>query len=808
MVQSRFLKKKIVQFLAISICSGMLVHSQNMSLERKVKPAFKDYFGLPRASIFLHMNRSSYVKGEEIWFKGYLYNRLKSTPLKEPLNLYVGIYDSDGKQIKKELFLSENGISRGQIMVDSTFSDGLYYIKATTSWMRNFKEDDSYVQQFKVIEGAEPFVENSEGAMDIQFLPEGGHLISGVQATVGVKVLNELGYGVNGVAGTIKNKFGDSISSFRTNRFGLAKFDFVPDLEDRYMAYLNEIDGKKLRLSLPPVEEKGIGMSIKRISSERIMILLGTNHVTRSALINKPFSLLLHRDGLLKNVPVDFPPNEYYVSYILDAQEMHKGMNIITLIDNWGNPIAERLVFNFNGLELGGLSTSLKVLEKDSVQLSLFKNKKLDSLQFLSASILPSGTQAYQHKKNIISTFLLSPYIRGFIEYPSYYFAEVSKDKEKDLDLLLLTQGWSRFNWENIYSNPPVKNYDFKTGVDLYGKLNFKLPRNHELMLYPGDRTKPKMIELEPDSENFDLSNYYLEKGTELQMTVFTPNGRLSRPNLYIRVEDGLTTDQIYNIRRENYPMNYREDIGGYSLKNFILPKNTIELKEVVVTEKKEKRYPTSPQIMESKLTKVTKETEGNYPQLLDLIRSSGFNIWEMPNTGYDRIRITSKRPTALSLQPPSPRLYVDDIPYSDFNILQDFSTTTIESYFIDRSGNGEPGAAGGVIRVYTRKNGDLGADGLYESEPDPNFFVYTLQAGFSPVKEFYVPKYRSFSDDSFSDLGTIHWESNIVMDNNGKASFKFNSLGWGELKVFIEGMGSDGTLFSTSKTIQLGPNQ
>jgi hypothetical protein len=802
-----FLRKSLFILFVTIVGYSTSMHAQNMSVENKVKPAFKDYFGLPRASVFLHLNKSAYVKGEEIWFKGYLYNRLKSTPFQEPLNLYVGIYDSNGNQIKKELFISENGISRGQIRIDSTFTSGQYFIKATTSWMRNFKEDDSYVQQFKVIEGAESVAENGKGDIDVQFLPEGGHLIEDVHATVGVKILNEYGYGEKDIEGQIRNKFGDSIASFKTNRFGLAKFDLLPKRSMRYTAYVKNGDGNEERILLPGNMEKGIGMSIKRISSDRIMILLGTNSVTRNEIGNKSYSLLIHRDGLLKNMEVNFPPNQHYVSYILDNSELHKGMNIITLIDNRGNPVAERLIFNSNGFEHGKLRTSLKILEKDSIQLTLFNNKNLDSLQFLSASILPLGTQAYEHKKNIISSFLLSPYIRGFIEHPSYYFTEISKEKENALDLLLLTQGWSRFDWKNIYDNPPVKTYDFRTGIDLYGKLNFKLPKNHELMLYPGDIMEPKKIDLKKDQDYFKLEDYYFEKGTELKMTVIDANGRLSRPNLYMRINNGVSADKVYNTRRENHKMEHIGGIGRYSLKDFILPKNTIELEEVVVTEKKEKRRFTSPIIDESRLTQVTKETIGNYPQLLDLIRSSGFNIWEMPNTGYDRIRITSKRPSALSLVPPSPRLYVNDIPYADFNILQDFPTERIASYFIDRSGNGEPGAAGGVIRVYTGERGESGIGSYSDAAPDPNFFTYTLKSGFTPIKEFYVPKYRSYSDDAFINFGTIHWEPNMVI-NKGKAAIVFDSKGWTEFEIFIEGMGNEGILFSTTRTVRLDSSQ
>lgn len=796
-------------FLFFAHCCVITLSSQNRSIEQKVKPAFKEYFGMPRVSIFLHLNKTTYVKGEELWFKGYLYNRLKSTPFKEPLNLYLGIYDSNGNQIKKELFISKDGISQGQIKIDSTFSGGLFYVKAVTSWIRNFKEDDSYVQQFQVVEQKENVEgnrKNNDSELDVQFLPEGGHVISEVQGTIGVKVLNEKGYGVNGLKGTIKDSSGDSITSFTTNRFGLAKFDFLPKKNEHYTAYVQ--NSSKERFLLPEIEDKGVGMYIKRISSNRVLILFGTNPETSRQMGNKTYSLLLHRDGLIKHLEVKFSDDESYVSYILDLKELQSGMNICTLIDNKGNPVAERLFFNSNGFKTGDLRTSVKTIKSDTVELDLLSNKKFDSLQFLSVSILPNGTRSYQNKKNILSTFLLSPYVRGFIEHPSYYFTDISPKKERDLDLLLMIQGWSRFDWENIYGTPPKKKYDYRTGVDLFGKLNFKLAKNQNLMLYPNKYAKPRILKIKPGSDNFKLSNYYLEKGSDLKMTLLSSNGRLSRPNLYIRIESGINTDKIYNLRRENYRIEKHRAVGNYSFGNYILPDNTILLEEVTVTEENKEKRITSPLITERRLTKVTKEIEGNYPQLLDLIRSNGFNIWEKPNTGYDRIRITSKRPSALSLVPPSPRLYVDDIPYSDFNILQDFSTKRLESFLIDRSGNGEPGAAGGVIRVYTRKGSRLDGEGLTDDNDRNNFFSYTIQNGFTPVKEFYVPNYSSVTNDAFLNFGTIHWEPNIVMDHKGKASFKFNNAGWSKFTIFIEGMGADGTLFSTSETIKLDYNK
>jgi hypothetical protein len=797
--------KKIIILLFFTHCCVINLSSQNRSIEQKVKPAFKEYFGLPRVSIFLHLNKTTYVKGEDIWFKGYLYNRLKSTPFKEPLNIYVGIYDSDGNQLKKELFISKNGISQGQIKIDSTFSSGSFYLKAVTSWMRNFKEDDSYVQKFEVIEqkeNAEDQPKTYASELDVQFLPEGGNAITEVQGVIGVKVVNKKGYGVSGLEGIIKDSSGDSITSFTTNRFGLAKFDLLPKKNEQYRAYIQ--NNSKERFLIPKIEDRGVGMSIKRISSNRVLILLWTNLATSRQKGRKTYSMLLHRDGLIKHLEVKFPKNESYVSYILDTKEFQSGINICTLIDGMGNPIAERLIFNSKGVETGELRTSVKTIKADSVELTIVKNKRPDSLQYLSVSILPSATQAYQQKKNIISTFLLSPYVRGFIEQPSYYFTDMSPKKESDLDLLLMIQGWSRFKWEDIYGSPPTKKYDYRTGLDIIGKLNFKLPKNHKLLLYPNKYEKPRVIKLKQSSDNFKLSNFYLEKGSVLNITLLDANGRLSRPNLYVRIESGINTDKIYNPSRDNQKMVNNRELTDFRFRDFILPDNTIQLEEVLVTEKNLKKRATSPLITERRLTKVTEKIEGNYPQLLDLIRSSGFNIWEKPNTGYDRIRITSKRPSALSLVPPSPRLYIDDIPYSDFNILQDFPTRKLESFLIDKSGNGEPGAAGGVIRVYTRKNDGLDGEGLYDNDAQKNFFSHTIKNGFTPIKEFYVPKYSNVTDDAFLNFGTVHWEPNIIVDKNGKTSFKFNNLGCNEFVVFIEGMGTDGALFSTSETFKL----
>lgn len=699
---------------------------QNLSVTGKIKPAFQEYFGNPRISIFLHMNKSTYVRGEHIWFKGYMYNRVKAEPFKEAVNVYVGIYDKDGNQKEKHLVLSKEGQLQGQIAIDSSFVDGQYYIKASTSWMKDFKEDDSFVQQFMVL-NSELVLENNNPSedYDIQFFPESGHWVSNVQSVLGIKMLDENGNAGANMVGVIRNHIGEEIVRFRTNRLGFAKVVMTPFASERYWATVSNPNGKEWRVPLPAIDSLGLVLSNRNISEDRILVLVGTNAETKREIGSKPYSILIHRDGLLKSLDVVFKENQLYASHILDKRELHSGMNILTLIDNRGVPIAERLFFNDKQIKTLSLDANVQKVDKDSMEVALTGFEKRTT-SFASISVLPVGTKAYNFSSNILSSFLLKPYVRGYIQEADQYFTDFSKRAMEDLDMLLLTQGWSKYDWDNIFNEPPQKKIQYRAGIDVFGSINSKVPKSTDLLVYAGNQSEPTVIPLSEQSEAFSLDNYFVEQGEELRLTLLNKRGELSMPNLFLRLDTGQSTDRIYELEPfrgiENDVL--VDGLGEVELQNFVLPEqNTISLEEVVVSENRAIKRITTPFVSEGNLKVVTEETEGLYPRLLDIIRSSGFNVWEVPNAGYDRIRITTKRVLSFSLVQPSPILYIDDVRYPDFDILLDFPTTRVKSYYIDRTGAMEAGGAGGVIRVYTRKEGDVGAGHSDKFTPDERFF-------------------------------------------------------------------------------------
>ena len=50
----------------------------------------------------------------------------------------------------------------------------------------------------------------------------------------------------------------------------------------------------------------------------------------------------------------------------------------------------------------------------------------------------------------ILTEMLLASEIRGFVPQPGWYFGRNDEEHRTGLDLLMLTQGWRRFRWQDM----------------------------------------------------------------------------------------------------------------------------------------------------------------------------------------------------------------------------------------------------------------------------------------------------------------------------------------------------------------------
>ncbi|MBT8294664.1 MAG: hypothetical protein KJN70_15465, partial [Eudoraea sp.] len=803
--------------LSLVLSSGLL--AQNNAT---IKESYESYFELPRESIFLHLNKSTYIVGEELWFSAYAYDRKNGVPFTQTTNLQVSLYNDQGIPIEDQLVMMVNGYAKGNIRIDSTYTSGDYFIKASTNWMKNFTEDDTFVQKIQVINGNAKVRQLAETNYDLQLLPEGGHLVEGLESIIGVKLIDSEGRGVVFNKGSLVNDRGSTVMDFKGNVFGMASFPIRPQ-SDSYNVSIKLGDNSIVTAPLPPVSEKGIILRVVNNYGENdILIALATNKKTLKDVRNKKFRLLVHKDGEIATTrSLDFDNAQKETLLSINRKLLFPGVNTVTLFDEENQPIAERLFFNHAGLKDMQPEVYLSQKIKDSLEIGIKVPSEFANNGSLSISVLPLATRAYNQKINILSEFLLKPYISGYIENPAYYFRGFGPRRNFDLDLLLLAQGWSRYEWKDIFNKAPKANFVYENGLILKGRFNnIDIDKYPQFVMEDSRYHNSRVVLLE--APDFSIPNLLVEKGEKIGIKLVKSNGELKSPGLYARIltsswSGNLSNSQLINTSDIKAPELPKED---YKLEN-----KTIVLEEVNIVGEKRKFS----NIIGQEEIVVDQQVVNMFPRVTDLIRMKGYNIVQgLGAVGIRNRRTLGGAPPVIYLD--GTRILAEGSPSSSsspqgqssgfgaanktpgtpvastfqnsggFSFLYELYTAEIERIEINPRPDVTEGVngAGGVIRIWTRRTPLKGNS----NDVNNRSFIDTTN-GFVVAKKFYTPKYI-YANPLFELTGAIHWEPQLAVDSRGKAIFNIADTGIQNISFYIEGMSEDGNLISTIKTINL----
>ncbi len=245
---------------------------------------------------------------------------------------------------------------------------------------------------------------------------------------------------------------------------------FVPQPGKRYTANLK---GGSKQFALPDTKKSGVVMSIKNTSNASDLLLrVQTTPEANPKVINivaqsRGIVCFAGRADISSNVVMTKLPKANFPT----------GVAQITITDQQGNPLAERLVFidgpqeafaevspsksTFGTREL----VKLDIAVKDNEGKALKADMSLAVVDDLQVLIDPN-------EGNIQTYFLLTSDLRGHIETPGYYFNPENADREEALDLLMLTQGWRRFTIaQALDDNWQGSKYRFEQGLTVTGQL-------------------------------------------------------------------------------------------------------------------------------------------------------------------------------------------------------------------------------------------------------------------------------------------------------------------------------------------------
>ncbi|WP_405574937.1 hypothetical protein [Winogradskyella sp. Asnod2-B02-A] len=775
-------------FFLFFIALSTVGQAQNDSLYSK----FNTYSKAPRELAYVHLNKAVYVKGEVIGFNAYILDKNSKQLSSLTTNLYCEISDENNTVLKSKLIKVENGVAAGQFDLDSLFTTGKYTFKAYTNWMRNFDEQNYYAQQIKVIDlDKETKIKTTRitNAINIQLLPEGGHLVSEIENTIGIVAKDSLGFGVS-IEGHISDSDNNTITTFKTNVHGIGRFLLTPQKNSSYLAH-TLVNNNSQTFPIPLVEPSGINLSLADIGS-KVAITFRTNSETHLNIKNNNYTISIHNGKTLKAIAVSFGESTE-ITKLIKYDDLSIGINVFTLFDAQNNPLLERLFFKYDGLNLVESGNAITKKSNDSISIKLaIKGVDATKINKFSVSVLPAETIANKQHHNIISYTYLQPYVKGNIENAGYYFSDIDRKKKYELDNLLLTQGWSSYDWHTIFNYPPKTIYDFEIGIQIDANANRK--KTGQYIIFPTKHSPSDLVSLTKEETKFTRSEFFFFDKEILKIGELSKKGKAETPYLYVQ----FTPSSIPNLKLKRDLLGLKDrtymDYSSDAIKPAL---NKVEVLDEVLVKAKMKETKLE-KIKGSRPGFVTEFDDNNRKQYLDFaafVESNGYAVVQYEG----KLSILPQRSISINAPKSPPQIYLDDRLISDMSFFYNYRLDNVEYIYIDKTGFGMGiRGSGGVIKIYTDP-----LIGTYKKY-GKSFKTYKIPLPFTTNKKFYAPVYNGYHTDFFKEYGVIDWFPNLTTDTHGNLNFNIYNTNAKTVKLYIEGIVNDTQFISEEKEISI----
>ena len=433
---------------------------------------------------YLQLDRSYYSTGEDVWFSAYLVNGKSSSLTATSNSLYVELLSPKSEILDRKIIRLDAGLGKGDFKLKDSIPSGWYAIRAYTNWMQNFGDDFVFQKRIhisnNIIENASYFTRNPGNKSDaanlkksIAFFPEGGSLVEGLTSIVAFKTNDDAGNGIKASGSVISSK-GDTVTTFQSTEAGMGIFAFAPKASEKYR--VEGFYGKeKFSSEMPEILKKGLSLHVTT-DSLNIKATISANESMFSELKDKSISLVIkHAGDLIYSGSIKLSKATSSVS--ISKKGFPNGISIITLLDDANRPNCERLVYiqNENKVNLSIIPGKNSYKLREKVVLQLKATDFLGQPAKTSFSLAAVDGLVPDDGNDIVSYFMLQSEVKGEIKNAAQYFDVKNPSRLKQLDLLLLTQGWRDYIWRKLADSAIKISYLPEPGITIKGLVREKL---------------------------------------------------------------------------------------------------------------------------------------------------------------------------------------------------------------------------------------------------------------------------------------------------------------------------------------------
>lgn len=761
----------------------------NNAAKEAISGKIGNYFLLDRENIHVQFNKDIFFTSEDIWFKGYVYNRKTKAPFKVTTNVFLSLIGEDGTKIKEQLVYAQNGSFSGNFAADPTLKSGTYYIQVYTNWMNNFAESEAFVQKIQILNKEDSEfagVEMVAGSPVVVFHPEGGQMVKGTTSVLGIKIQDCNNQVTDVTEANVFNSKGEQVKKIFIDKSGYGKFD-LPWGEEQYTLRYTT-GGQNIEKALPQAQARGFAMDVNNYSLKgKTIVNMSSNEETLRSLNGEGLFLVVHQDNKSAIFDVELDPETLKQQLVFSNEDLSEGVNTLRLVDENLNQLAERLVFK--PLQQN-LEPALEVTKRarDSVTISAAAGNNMN----LSISILPGESIASRESSGIFSSFLLHPYLNVKVAHNNYVFSNPSKAEHYELDLFLLNQKSGKYTWKNITTNAPVDTYKFDLGVQLKGSLNPQLKnfQEHRIQLFSVTSDIDEGTRANSDRE-FYFDNLILADSSWVNLGVYDKRNQLVKTSVFPEVVNG-RDNYIHALRP--VPVNCAEVVEKKAFELPAFANEFVQLDEVELQGQKVEDYKYAKESGNRDLTafKVSERDEALYNDVLQYIEAnSTFTVLN----SQGRVAITSRQITSLSGVQATPIIYLNNVQLFDLNVLSVIRMYEVDEVYINSQAI-VPSIRNniGIVKIYTKTG--------YQTAAKKGVIPFQVVNGFALQNPFKNSFYYSTSDKGFKNFGLVHWIPTLVTNGSADIEFQVPKMGQDDLKVRIEGFSADGTLISETRTL------
>ena len=538
------MKKKLF-FIALILLSGISMKAQDDPYTRlKTFAAHIASFNqnCPQEKVFLHFDNKAYYIGETIWFSAYVVDAGTLLPIAKSRVLYVELLTPEGdivaykklKLVSGRCYGNLNLISRretfeegfsNKINVINALRSGFYEVRAYTREMQNFGEgcyfsrvfpvydapekDGDYAQMQFTTTNTQRSTETRKSAkkadkLNIDFYPEGGTLVEGIESRIAFKATDESGMPVQ-----LDEPININGKSIRILHEGMGSFPHTPSDNSSNTAVVT-YNGKEYKFKLPKAEKSGYTMHVDNQKDDSIRV-----YIKRSNVKEQTIGATLLCRGILSHFDT-LKWNNNSANISISKEKLLPGAQQITLYTDKGKVVAERMLFVRNNMPTGINininfdKESYKPYEKVKLSAKVTDTAGSPVETFMSLAVRDGDVEnGGNYTDNICTDLLLSSDLKGYIANPEYYFEQDDEQHNTALDHLMMVQGWRRYEWQTMSGVKPFKitNY-LEDGITVDGQV---LALSHNK---PLDNIKVIMRAYSPDGASVQSNSVITnEKG-------------------------------------------------------------------------------------------------------------------------------------------------------------------------------------------------------------------------------------------------------------------------------------------------------